>query len=68
MDWSTPSYQFTKNFSNGVGRDLLCEMDKGNGGWIVSRLRYYDFELLPSIVQSYENFLCKARLLLKSLR
>lgn len=36
VDRNTPSYSFYRTFPNSVEKEISCEMEIDNGGWIVS--------------------------------
>lgn len=36
VDRNTPSYIFQKTFPNSIVKEMWCEMEIDNGGWIVS--------------------------------
>lgn len=36
VDRNTPSYSFYRTFPNSVEKEMSCEMEIDNGGWIVS--------------------------------
>ncbi|XP_052685266.1 uncharacterized protein LOC128165096 [Crassostrea angulata] len=38
VDWSTPSHKFYKTFSNNIEKEMWCEMNIDNGGWIVKTI------------------------------
>lgn len=38
VDRNTPSYSFYETFPNSVVKEMWCEMEIDNGGWIVSTI------------------------------
>lgn len=55
VDRNTPSYSFYKTFPNSVVKEMWCDMEIDNGGWIVStvntstKLKYIENNWSPFI-------------------
>lgn len=42
VDKSTPSHKFYKTFLNNIEKEMCCEMNIDNGGWIVRTINFIE--------------------------